>query len=1029
MKNQQFLKALFILICLSLSCGNINSKKFTHPGILHTEQRFKQIKNLINNKRQPSYASFLILKAHPCSQADYQMKGPFEIISRDGKYAYTKSKMESDFSAAYQNALMWKLTGSKPHAEKSLEILKAYAHSLNRIPDTNDAPLLAGLEGFKIIYALEILRYSNSPMSQSDYKDIKSMFTSLFLPVLDTFYKRTAYTNGNWGPIVTKTYMAAAIHLDDEKMYEKAKYFYLHGHDNGTIENYIDGTTGQIQESGRDQSHCMLGLGAMATVCELAWQQGDDLYSALNNRLLKGYEYVSRYNLGYEVPFFTWKDITGKYCDWQNISYKERGRYMFVFVIAYNHYVNRKGLAMPFTKQVLEQIRPEGFDRDQPAFGTLLFNESELPRKFVHPGGLHTKEDLDRMKNMVAAGQHPWIEGWNEMLKDPLAQNTFVSKAFSNLGRSRQKASIEAHAAYLNTIRWYISGDESYARCAINICNAWSAVVNQIPSKIEESGLDAIPIAEFAMTAEILRLCNLWEKKDFERFKNMMLTYWYPVCRDFLLYHNGANVDYYWTNWDACNIMALVSIGILCDNEEIYNEGINYYKNGLGNGNIKNAVPYLHKMPDGSILGQWQESGRDQEHAKLGVGFMASVCQMAWNQGEDLFSYDNNRLLAGAEYVASHNMMKPVPFQNYDNSQGLNNHWGSINGLGNLGGRPIWEMIYNHFEVLKGIPAPNTKRMAELLRPEHGSKDHFGYGTLTFTLKPSNYPPLPVPATPQNLKAQSAVGKILLEWEPSAEYFANGYSIQRAEKGSDDYVEIAVYNERTTTNYTDYNVENGKTYTYRIAAINKTGKSAYSETATATPSELSSLPEYWKSTVIGKPSYDVSINYSQANNHTIILHGQEGTLGKESDNLPFVYQEIEGNATIICRILAVQGPIHEAGIMIRNSLKDNSPAVTMTLGHLGSRFARMGWRNKAGENFTFENGNTYTWLPAWFKLVRCGNVFYTYESRDGDNWVYIHATKIDDIPKRCYVGLTASFKQSKENNKVEFDNISLVQNP
>lgn len=42
----------------------------------------------------------------------------------------------------------------------------------------------------------------------------------------------------------------------------------------------------------------MLGIGALATVCEIAWQQGDDLYSALDNRLMKGFEYVAKYNWG-----------------------------------------------------------------------------------------------------------------------------------------------------------------------------------------------------------------------------------------------------------------------------------------------------------------------------------------------------------------------------------------------------------------------------------------------------------------------------------------------------------------------------------------------------------------------------------------------------------------------------------------------------------------------------------------------------------------------------------------------------------
>lgn len=48
--------------------------------------------------------------------------------------------------------------------------------------------------------------------------------------------------------------------------------------------------------------------------------------------------------------------------------------------MTYNHFVIRKGMQMPYTEQVLRQIRPEGYDRDQPAFGSLLFNEAGTKR-------------------------------------------------------------------------------------------------------------------------------------------------------------------------------------------------------------------------------------------------------------------------------------------------------------------------------------------------------------------------------------------------------------------------------------------------------------------------------------------------------------------------------------------------------------------------------------------------------------------------------------------------------------------------
>lgn len=370
--------------CLFLSIGlEMQARKFVHPGILHTTKSIERMRAQIADKEYPAYGSFELLKSHHCSQADYQPFGPFEIISRDGEFRHTKSKMEQDFSAVYQNALMWVLTGEKTHAEKSLELLLGYAGTLKRIPETNDAPLLVGLEGLKIIYATEILRHTYKKMTVVQFNEISRMIREVFLPVMENFYHRKPYTNGNWGPIVTKAYMAAAILWDNEEMYNKAVDFYLHANDNGTIAHYISGDTGQIQESGRDQGHSMLGIGALATVCEIAWQQGDDLYSALDNRLMKGFEYVAKYNWGYNVPFAVWKDVTGKYSNWTEISDKGRGRYMPIFEMAYNHFVIRKGMQMPYTEKVLQQIRPEGYDRDQPAFGSLLFNEARTKKNYV----------------------------------------------------------------------------------------------------------------------------------------------------------------------------------------------------------------------------------------------------------------------------------------------------------------------------------------------------------------------------------------------------------------------------------------------------------------------------------------------------------------------------------------------------------------------------------------------------------------------------------------------------------------------
>ena len=652
-------------------------------------------------------------------------------------------------------------------------------------------------------------------------------------------------------------------------------------------------------------------------------------------------------------------------------------------------------------------------------FGSTLITNAK--NSFVHPGGLHTQADLDRMKTKVAEGAHPWIDGWNLLIKDPLAQNTYVASPKKDMNL-RQVMSNDAHAAYLNAIRWYISGDESYAKCAIGIFNDYSSVVNQIPSggNTDIFGLGGIGISELAMAAEIMRIYEGWKQDDFKMFQNMMVDYFYPVCHDFLVNHNGACIDYHWANWDANNITALIAIGVLCDNQAIYDEGIEYFKNGKGTGSIKHAVYHIH---DGD-LGQWQESGRDQEHGQLGVGLLGSACQIAWNQGLDLFGYDNNRLLAGAEYTAKYNQMQDVPFKSYNNCQPANHKWPAINGRGRLDDRPVWEMLYNHYVVRRGLSAPHVQRMAELMRPEHGSKDHFGYGSLTFALEEASCPPHPVPGKPTGLKVTAGVGKVFLGWQPPSDFTATGYVIQRSTSSNGDYSTIDSWDDNTYTVYTDKSVLNGTTYFYRVAALNQSGTGGFSSVATGTPLAAKALPSNWKKIEIGA-NITGSAEFADVAGSTFIVTGNGAQIGGNGDNATYCYTKVTGDYEITCRISDITGSLSKSGLMIRESLNPNSTAVTMTLGEGGGRFARMGYRNSTGAEMSSTLGNTYTWLPAWFRLKRTGNTFTVFESSDGETWFEVDRVEIS-MASSCFAGLAVSSRNNGSDVTTTFDHVSIT---
>ena len=266
----------------------------------------------------------------------YKMAGPYEVVARDGQYAKTKGGSEKDMWQAWQCA-------KAGEDAKALEIINAYAGTLQRF-EGHDAPLCL-IQAYWMLRGMIILKDRQTPAWGE-------MVRRAILPVIDRFEANSPYANGNWGHIVNRCRMAAGIFLEDRELYQHAVDVYLHARDDGSLPGYV-GETGQCQETGRDQGHAQLGLGAMCEICEMAWEQGDDLWGALDNRLMKGIEYTAKYNLGYDVPFETWTDWTGLYNDWTEPGEMGRGRIRCIYDLPYAHYVGRKGLKMPYTKKVL----------------------------------------------------------------------------------------------------------------------------------------------------------------------------------------------------------------------------------------------------------------------------------------------------------------------------------------------------------------------------------------------------------------------------------------------------------------------------------------------------------------------------------------------------------------------------------------------------------------------------------------------------------------------------------------------------
>ncbi len=276
---------------------------------------------------------------------NYKMAGPYEVVARDGEFRASKGGSERDMWTAYECA-------KQGYTDKALEIINAYAETLQRF-DGHDAPLCA-IQGYWLVRAMTDIKLKiKNEKLKVNTQSWEAMVRRAMLPTIDKFEADSPYANGNWGAIVNRLRMACAIFLEDSTMYKASIDYFLHANDNGSLPNYIS-ETGQCQETGRDQGHAQLGLGALCDICEMAWEQGGNLWGALDNRLMKGIEYSARYNLGYDVPFETWTDCTGLYNDWTEPGSMGRGRIRCIYDAAYEHYTKVKHLKMPYTKKLLE---------------------------------------------------------------------------------------------------------------------------------------------------------------------------------------------------------------------------------------------------------------------------------------------------------------------------------------------------------------------------------------------------------------------------------------------------------------------------------------------------------------------------------------------------------------------------------------------------------------------------------------------------------------------------------------------------
>ncbi len=417
-------------------------------------------------------------------------------------------------------------------------------------------------------------------------------------------------------------------------------------------------------------------------------------------------------------------------------------------------------------------------------------NIYDTNRGFYHPGGLYTQKDFDRVKKQLKEKNEKVTLAYDILKNAEYAQPDVKTYPTENIvrgggnGENYINAARGASIAFQNALRWKIEGNELCAKHAVDVLMAWATTTKLVTGDSNYALASGIYGYEFAQAAELMRDYEGWKKEDFEKFKEWMLRVWYPACIKFLRERNSTwqNLGkwwqapgHYWSNWGLCNVLAVVSIGVLCDDVFIYNQGMSFFKydqvgtyenprtvdpiqnNGLtefvGNLVVTTSKSDLETGAYGE-LGQLNESGRDIGHACMSAGLLTDIAHQGWQQGDDLFSYMDHRLAAGIEFLAAQTqLIENLPWTNY--IYGTNGFYYTDYRAYVMTGpvlekyiRPYWGTVIGHYEEIKGVKMPFSKMAYNDMGidggasgPTSGYYDHLGYSVLLNTrdgLAPKN---------------------------------------------------------------------------------------------------------------------------------------------------------------------------------------------------------------------------------------------------------------------------------------------------
>jgi hypothetical protein len=357
------------------------------------------------------------------------------------------------------------------------------------------------------------------------------------------------------------------------------------------------------------------------------------------------------------------------------------------------------------------------------------------PATFVHPGVTVSKGQLDFARSKVTAGAQPWKGAFDQMMASRYADLNRTPKpraivecgSYSNPNYGCTDEREDAIAAYTHALAWYFTRDERHARKAIELMDAWSAVLrdhtnSNAPLQTGWAG------SSWPKAAEIIKYTYTGTWANSGRFATMLRTVYLPEII------NGSNSN---GNWELSMMEAAVGISVFLEDKTSYDKAMAKFRTRTAayvylesDGALPKTVPSQNLDTRDKVVKYWQgqttfvnglsqETCRDFTHTGYGLSAISHVAETSRIQGQDLYGTDvGERLRHGLGFHARYELGTAAP------------GWlcgGSLKpGLG-----PITEVGHNALAHRLGHAMTNTETLTLRGRPAGSNNLFVAWETLT----------------------------------------------------------------------------------------------------------------------------------------------------------------------------------------------------------------------------------------------------------------------------------------------------------